>query len=52
MASSVIGSSKIRGSGICVKSHLLILQRRLESGDGLAFVARKYLIEAQKGLPS
>ena len=32
--------------------HLLTLQRRLESGDGLAFVARKYLIEAHKGSPS
>jgi SAM-dependent methyltransferase len=32
--------------------HLLILQRRLESGEGLAFVARKYLIEAHKDLRS
>ncbi|MCL4507528.1 MAG: class I SAM-dependent methyltransferase [Chloroflexi bacterium] len=32
--------------------HLLTLQRRLESGDGLAFAARKYLIEAHKGSPS
>lgn len=32
--------------------HLLTLQRRLESGDGLVFVARKYLIEAHKGSPS
>ena len=30
--------------------HLLALQRRLEGGEGLAFVARKYLIEARKGL--
>jgi SAM-dependent methyltransferase len=30
-------------------THLLALQRRLESGNGLAFVARKYLIEAHKG---
>jgi hypothetical protein len=29
-------------------SHLLALQQRLESGDGLDFVARKYLIEAHK----
>ncbi len=29
--------------------HLLALQSRLESGDGLSFVARKYLIEAHKG---
>lgn len=28
--------------------HLLALQRRLESGDGLAFAAKKYLIEAHK----
>jgi SAM-dependent methyltransferase len=32
--------------------HLLALQRRLESGEGLAFVARKYLIEAHKDLKS
>jgi SAM-dependent methyltransferase len=32
--------------------HLLNLQRRLESGEGLAFVARKYLIEAHKDFPS
>jgi SAM-dependent methyltransferase len=32
------------------KEHLLALQRRLESGEGLAFVARKYLIEARKEL--
>jgi SAM-dependent methyltransferase len=32
--------------------HLLTLQRRLESGEGLAFVARKYLIEAHKDSPS
>jgi len=31
--------------------HLLVLQHRLESGEGLAFVARKYLIEACKDLP-
>jgi len=31
--------------------HLLSLQRRLESGGGLAFIARKYLIEAHKDLP-
>jgi hypothetical protein len=30
--------------------HLLTLQRRLESGEGLTFIERKYLIEAyQKG---
>lgn len=29
---------------------LYTLQHRLESGDGLAFVARKYMIEAQKSL--
>jgi len=28
--------------------HLLALQRRLESGEGLAFVAKKYLIEADR----
>jgi hypothetical protein len=41
--------------GFSVETHLkylLILQRRLENGDGLCFVARKYLIEAYKGLPS
>ena len=32
--------------------HLFKLQGRLDSGDELAFVARKYLIEARKGLPS
>lgn len=32
--------------------HLLTLQRRLESGEGLAFVAREYLIEAHKDLQS
>jgi hypothetical protein len=32
--------------------HLFRLQYRLDSGDALAFVARKYLIEAHKGLPS
>jgi hypothetical protein len=35
-----------------VESHLqnlLTLQRRLESGQGLDFTARKYLIEAHKG---
>ncbi len=31
-------------------SHLLALQRRLEGGEGLAFAARLYLIEACKGL--
>ena len=39
--------------GFSVETHskqLLTLQRRLESGDGLAFVARKYMIEAQKSL--
>jgi SAM-dependent methyltransferase len=37
--------------GFSVESHLrplLALQRRLESGAGLAFTARKYLLEAQK----
>ena len=41
--------------GFSVETHskpLLVLQRRLESGAGLAFVARKYLIEAHKGSPS
>jgi hypothetical protein len=33
-------------------THLLTLQRRLESGASLAFVARKYLIEAHKDSPS
>ena len=33
-------------------AHLLALQRRLEGGEGLAFVARQYLIEACKGLQS
>ena len=32
--------------------HLLALQRRLESGEDLAFLARKYLIEARKDLRS
>ena len=32
--------------------HLFVLQRRLESGEGLAFVSRYYLIEARKDLPS
>jgi hypothetical protein len=39
--------------GFSVESHLeylLALQRRLEGGKSLAFVARKYLIEANKGL--
>jgi len=38
--------------GFSVETHLpylLALQRRLESRDGLTFVARKYLIEARKG---
>jgi hypothetical protein len=38
--------------GFSVESHsayLLALQHRLESGNGLAFTARKYLIEAHKG---
>ena len=37
--------------GFSVETHtepLLALQRRLERGEGLAFVARKYLIEAHK----
>jgi SAM-dependent methyltransferase len=37
--------------GFSVDSHLaslLALQRRLENGDGLAFAARQYLIEARK----
>ena len=41
--------------GFSVETHLpylLALQRRLESGEGLTFVARKYLIEAHKGSPS
>jgi SAM-dependent methyltransferase len=41
--------------GFSVATHLeclFTLQRRLESGEGLAFVARKYLIEARKGLRS
>jgi len=40
--------------GLSVETHLTYLfslQRRLESGEGLAFVARKYLIEAHKDLP-
>lgn len=32
------------------KEHLLALQSRLDDGEGLAFVARKYLIEASKDL--
>src|SRR5512136_3355658 len=39
--------------GFSVETHsqyLHTLQRRLESGAGLVFVARKYLIEAHKGL--
>lgn len=32
--------------------HLLTLQRRLESGEGLTFVSREYLIEAYKDLKS
>lgn len=32
--------------------HLFTLQRRLESGDGLVFTDRKYLIEAYKDSPS
>ncbi len=31
---------------------LLTLQRKLESSQGLAFVARKYLLEAHKALPA
>lgn len=41
--------------GFSVDTHseyLLALQGRLESGEGLAFLARKYLIEACKDLPS
>ena len=37
--------------GFSVQTHLqylLSLQHRLESGEALAFVARKYLIEAHK----
>jgi SAM-dependent methyltransferase len=37
--------------GFSVETHvtyLLTLQRRLESGNGLAFVARKYLLEARQ----
>lgn len=40
-------------SGFSVETHwkpLLTLQRRLESGERLAFVARKFLIEAHKSL--
>jgi len=39
--------------GFSVGTHLeqlLALQRRLESGEGLTFVARKYLIEAHKDI--
>ena len=32
--------------------HLLALQHRLESGEGLAFAAKKYLIEAHKDAPA
>jgi SAM-dependent methyltransferase len=38
--------------GFSVETHshyLRMLQRRLESGSGLVFVARKYLVEAHKG---
>jgi len=38
--------------GFSVETHLeylLALQRRIESGEGLEYVARKYLIEAHKG---
>ncbi len=41
--------------GFSVEKHakdLLKLQRRLEQGEDLVFSARKYLIEAHKGLPS
>jgi hypothetical protein len=41
--------------GFSVETHsdyLLTLQHRLESGQGLAFLARKYLIEARKELLS
>ena len=41
--------------GFSVETHsdyLFALQRQLDGGDALAFVARKYLIEAQKGLSS
>ena len=41
--------------GFSVETHskyLFELQRRLASGDELAFVARKYLIEARKDSPS
>jgi SAM-dependent methyltransferase len=41
--------------GFSVEKHskdLLKLQLRLEQGEDLAFSARKYLIEAHKGLPS
>jgi SAM-dependent methyltransferase len=41
--------------GFSIETHLkylLVLQRRLESGEGLSFLARKYLIEARKYLPS
>ena len=33
-------------------NHLLTLQRRLDSGNGLSFVARKYLLEARQGSSS
>jgi SAM-dependent methyltransferase len=41
--------------GFTVETHskyLLTLQRRLESGEGLTFAARKYLIEAHRGSQS
>jgi SAM-dependent methyltransferase len=41
--------------GFSVETHskrLFALQRRLESGKSLTFLARKYLLEAYKGLPS
>ena len=41
--------------GFSVETHLKYLfklQHRLDSSDGLAFISRKYLIEASKGLPS
>ena len=40
--------------GFSVETHskyLFALQRRMDGGDALAFVARKYLIEARKSLP-
>lgn len=41
--------------GFSVETHaeyLFVLQRQLESGEGLAFTKRQYLIEARKDLPS